>query len=237
MFVRKGAPSLSKAISFQSAALSPISSLEYSFKKNARTYEYINPTKSISARLIKTSCRVNDSMATSAPSVEGDIEDRLLHKKASVRRVFSPNSNAEAMLVCGGNTLAAHASFDPVYPRAKEYIRNHAVGPAVLSPVLISGLIGALIESNFPQAFFVSGNMNQLRPLIVGAEVEADFKVISVIKNDDESLNSKTVDESLSIRYNGGYELVLDTRVKRVSDGAIITHGKQTIWLPDYGNL
>jgi hypothetical protein len=150
--------------------------------------------------------------------------ESLLNKKGHVRRTFSPNSNAQALLVCGGDDLASNASFDPQYKRAKNYIQNHAVGHAVLSPILVNGLVGAMIESTFPQGFFVSGTMKQLRPLIVGVEVEATFHVVSV---------NKCVDGY----YQHGYELLLETEVKRVSDGEIITNGSQTIWLPDYGQI
>ena len=32
-----------------------------------------------------------------------------------------------------------------------------------------------------------------------------------------------------------GFELVLDSRVERKSDGAVISMGRRTIWLRDYG--
>lgn len=166
--------------------------------------------------------------------------NNLLSKKASIRRTFSPNSNAQAMLVCGGKELAAYASFDPEYKRAKDYIQNHAVGPAVLSPILISGLIGALIESTLPQSFFISGTMNQLRPLIVGVEVEANIQVVSVKSVKSSSEISSSNEELGGFNYKNmlqqGYELLLDTEVKRVSDGAVISTGNQTIWLPNYGS-
>jgi hypothetical protein len=162
------------------------------------------------------------------------------------------------MLVCGGKDLAAHASFDPVYKRAKKFIHNRPVGPAVLSPILISGLVGALIESTLPQSFFVNGSMNQLRPLIVGVEVEASIQVVDVTHcgvdgvvaddmstddsdndsgndNDSGSGNADAMD-NVNERYSG-YELLLETQVKRVNDGAIVSNGTQRIWLPDYGNL
>ena len=64
--------------------------------------------------------------------------------------------------------MAAHASFDPQYDRARAYIQNHAVGPAVLSPILISGLVGALVEAALPQSFLMGSSMKQIRTLIVG---------------------------------------------------------------------
>ncbi len=102
-----------------------------------------------------------------------------------------------------------------------------------MSPILISGLVGALIESTLPQSFFVSGTMNQQRPLIVGVEVEASIQVKSVTScNADSSSDSNDI---INERYHG-YEVLLDTGVHRVSDGAIISNGSQKIWLPDYGH-
>ena len=95
----------------------------------------------------------------------------ILNKGASIKRTFSPQCNAQAMLTCGGSVLAKHASFDPHYGRAKNYIRNHAVGPAVLSPVLVNGLVGALVEATLPQSFLISVEMKQHRPLVVGVSV------------------------------------------------------------------
>jgi len=93
----------------------------------------------------------------------------LLNKHASIRRTFGPRSNAQAMLTCGGRALAKHASFDPSYDRAREWIRRHPVGPAVLSgPVLVGGLIGTLVEASVPQAVYVGSTLRQLQPLIVG---------------------------------------------------------------------
>jgi len=153
------------------------------------------------------------------------IGDSLLNKTASIRRTFSPRSNAQAMLICGGPILAAHASFDPNFDRARSYIRNHAVGPAVLSPILISGLIGALIEASLPQSFLISSDMKQHLPLIVGVQVEATIKVISVIEGrKDESPDA--TDKSR------GYELLLGTEVKTVSDGRLISEGSQKVWMP-----
>jgi len=92
----------------------------------------------------------------------------LVHKTASIRRTFTQQCNAQVMLISGGRVLAAHASFDPEYKRARSYIFNHPVGSAVLSPVLISGLIGALVEAALPQSVFQSNSLKQVQPLIVG---------------------------------------------------------------------
>jgi hypothetical protein len=67
--------------------------------------------------------------------------------------------------------LFKHASFDPEYHRARDWIRHHPVGPAVLSPVLIIGLVGALVEASVPQSITVSSSVQQIWPLIVGASV------------------------------------------------------------------
>ena len=92
----------------------------------------------------------------------------LLGKTAWARRTFDPRSNSQSLLICGGPALAKHASFDPEYKRARDWIRHHAVGPAVLSPILINGLVGALVEASIPQSIPVSSSMQQICPLIVG---------------------------------------------------------------------
>jgi hypothetical protein len=89
-------------------------------------------------------------------------------KSAWINRTFDPQTNAVALLSCGGPSLARHASFDPEYKRARDWIRRHPVGPAVLSPVLIQGLLGALVEASVPHAVSISVHMTQHRPLIVG---------------------------------------------------------------------
>jgi hypothetical protein len=97
-----------------------------------------------------------------------DVGPELMGKSAWIRRTFDPRSNSLSLLTCGGQQLAKHASFDPEYDRARDWIRHHPVGPAVLSPVLINGLVGALVEASVPQSIPVSSSMNQIRPLIVG---------------------------------------------------------------------
>ena len=201
----------------------------------------VKALSSSSSSLNTSHKRFQSSLSEEGACVNNDYNNKckLLSTEAKVRRTFSPNSNASAMLVCGGKELAAYASFDPEYKRAKGYIHNHAVGPAVLSPILISGLVGALVESTLPQSVFISGNMKQLRPLIVGVEVEASIKVVSVKNCNEETMRNTSNDEHSYVggaffdRYHG-FELVLDTQVKRVSDGAIVSSGNQTVWLPDY---
>ena len=120
------------------------------------------------------------SVTNEANSGNSHTTDVLLHKTASVLRTFESSANAQAMLISGGSQLASNASFDPQYSRAKNYIRNHAVGPAVLSPILINGLIGALVESQFPQGFMKKCTLEQKLHLIVGCEVEASLMVVDV---------------------------------------------------------
>lgn len=98
---------------------------------------------------------------------EKTLGPSLTGKTASIRRVFEAGSNAAGLLTCGGEQLARHASFDPNYARAQGWIRHHAVGPAVLSPVLIGGLVGALVEAVFPNSVPVSCSISHLKPLIV----------------------------------------------------------------------
>lgn len=149
----------------------------------------------------------------------------LLHTKTSIRRTFTANSNAQAMLICGGESLAAHASFDPNYSQARKYIRNHAVGPAIISPLLTTGLMHALVEATFPQSIFVKNEVRQLQPLIVGVEVEASMEVVSVMEAGDAQSH---------LGKCRGYELEVKTSTKRLLDGVIISEGAQTIWLPEY---
>ena len=104
-----------------------------------------------------------------------DVGPSLVGKKAQVRRIFGPRANSIGLLTAGGEALAKHASFDPQYYRARDWIRTHAVGPAVLSPVLISGLVGALVEAACPQSIPISCSMQQIRPLIVGVRREDLF--------------------------------------------------------------
>lgn len=166
-------------------------------------------------------------------------KERLLSKTASIRRTFGPQDNAQALLTLGGHSLAENASFDPQYNRAREWIHHHPVGPAVLSPVLLTGLVGALVEAALPSSIVTSSNMAQVRPLIVGLEVEAKLIIRSVMQNNEimnPSVNSeikRTRDDRF--KRDSGYEISLDTEVTRVRDGAIITEGSHTVWIADYG--
>jgi len=177
-----------------------------------------------SSRFSTNSCIIegNEENNETNPVANMITADDFLHKKYTARRTFAANSNAQVMLTCGGESLAAHASFDPMYSRARTYIRNHAIGPAVLSPILVSGLSMTLIEATLPQSIFVKNEMKQHLPLIVGVEVEASIEVVSVIESPETMGNTS------------GHELEVKTQVKRVRDGALIADGSQTIWLPHY---
>jgi hypothetical protein len=156
-----------------------------------------------------------------------EIGPSLIGQTASIRRTFGPRSNAQVLLTCGGEHLAAHASFDPVYIRAKDWIQAHAVGPAVLSPVLISGLIGALVEAAFPFSVPDSQSMKVLRPLIVGAAVNARIEVNDVIRESEEG----------NRRRENGYQVDLSTHVTRVRDDTVLAEGTHSIWIPDYQRM
>jgi acyl dehydratase len=157
---------------------------------------------------------------------------QLVGAKASIRRAFTATSNAAGLLTCGGEPLARHASFDPNYIRAQGWIRHHAVGPAVLSPVLISGLVGALVEAAFPHSVPVGHSIQHKRPLIVGVEVCAKLEVTSVEEKAKE-VASPNPDLSPSHK-DDGYQVQLETKVVRVRDDEIIACGTHTVWIPDY---
>jgi len=159
------------------------------------------------------------------------IGQDFVGKTASIRRVFGPGANAQALLTCGGEELAQNASFDPNYETSKDWIRSRAVGPAVLSSTLISGLVGALIEASFPQTVSVKASMDFLSPLIVGMEVAASIKVESVI---EAKRDGKTTSGGQNGNAETGYEILLSTRVIRVQDDAVIAEGFSTVWIPRY---
>lgn len=232
--------SMSKALQISTrTARFLVSSLE---KKVSATTRITRSQLSENIILTTNASRLHSTQASDDHPVSSSaagIPINLLNKKFSTRRTFAPNSNAQAMLVSGGENLAANASWDPQYSRAKKYIRNHAVGPAVLSPVLIQGLVGALVEANLSQSFFVENRLRQLRPLIVGVEVEAEFEVISVVPssgmdNAGKGGESNEIDTTQTLKAIHGYNLELETSVKRISDGALIAEGQQTVWLPEY---
>lgn len=161
-------------------------------------------------------------------------------KFASIRRTFGPNDNAQALLICGGPSLARHSSFDPQYATARTWIRSHPVGPAVVGPILLQGLVGALIEAAIPQRVPIQANLTQLCPLIVGVEMEATVTVTQVdaIVDDTNSTidNDAMLNDTTSrLRTNGGgYQVQLRAECKRVRDNTVIAEGSQLIWIPDY---
>jgi hypothetical protein len=192
-----------------------------------------------------TDAAIDDTKDEYAPA--GDLFDpakeigpNLTGQTASIQRSFGPRSNSQAMLACGGEALAAHASFDPDYARAQGWIRHHAVGPAVLSNVLVTGLVGALVEATFPEAIPVSSFMKQLRPLIVGVSVNAKIQVEEVLDTNRHEKDSgkererpaRGEEDRYDRRY--GYQVNLKTQVSRVRDDAVIAEGKHSIWIPDY---
>ena len=131
-----------------------------------------------------TYLRQNSTTAPVSESAEDDdgpggdlfrsaVGPELVGKSSWIRRTFDPRSNSLSLLTCGGEALAKHASFDPEYNRARDWIRHHPVGPAVLSPLLINGLVGALVEASVPQSVPVASSMKQIRPLIVGVSTKS----------------------------------------------------------------
>lgn len=86
----------------------------------------------------------------------------------------------------------------------------------------------------------MENRLRQVRPLIVGVEVEAAYEVVSIVASDDVSHSrsrfggDNEIDGFNHITRSAGNELVLETSVKRVSDGALIAEGQQVVWLPDY---
>lgn len=166
------------------------------FRFIANKSNHFNSPLPLSQRLLALSCRCSSASSRHFSSVAHNSENDYSHeygkpkgelldakicpetlvgKSASVLRTFTPKSNAQAFLICGGPLLAAHASFDPMYDRARTYIANRPVGNAVLSPVLISGLVGALVEASFPESFMMDDNMQQFTPLIVGVSDDLKF--------------------------------------------------------------
>lgn len=159
------------------------------------------------------------------------IGQDFVGKTATIRRVFGPGANAQALLTSGGEELAQNASFDPNYETSKDWIRSRAVGPAVLSSTLISGLVGALIEASFPQTVPMNASMSFLRPLIVGMEVAASIRVESV---HEARRDGKPTGMGRDKTTETGYEIVLSTRVIRVQDDAVVAEGYSTVWIPGY---
>jgi len=165
---------------------------------------------------------------------QGAIGENLVGKTARIRRVFGPSANAEGLLICGGGELARHASFDPDYESARAWIRSRPIGPAVLSPILISGLVGALVEAALPQTVPMSFSMNQVRPLIVGVEVCARVRVESVKETQRAGTVASESKSTPANNVDGGYEIFLSTEVVREHDDAVIAEGTHRVWIPSY---
>jgi len=181
----------------------------------------------------------NEGDETSTHGPSGDLFDAevgpgMLGKYASIQRTFGPSSNSEAMLVAGGPVLARHASFDPTYSRAKNWIHTHPVGPALISPVLINGIIGALVEAAVPHGVPISSSMTLIRPLIVGCPTEAKITVESIEATPYEVEGDKDENFDVAPNRTDGYKITLATLVSRVRDDAKIAEGKHQIWVADY---
>lgn len=181
-------------------------------------------------------CEEDDDKEPKGNLFNSSVGKDMLGKYASIRRVFGPRSNSQAMLTHGGAILARHSSFDPTYSRAKLWIRHHPVGPALISPVLINGIIGALVEASMPHSVPISTYMKQIRPLIVGVEMEAKIKVQSVIPTTSCALPSYQVEDSQSPSKDG-FEISLLALATRVRDDATIAEGEHKIWVADYMNV
>lgn len=150
-------------------------------------------------------------------------------KVGCIHRTFGPRDNADAILATGGESLAAHASFDPDYKRAQDWIRQHAVGTAVLSPVLLQGLLGALTEAAFPEGVIQSTSTTHLKALIVGVTVKATI-VVQQVEHSTKTVNEQSGEKN-------GYMVHLKAQVSRVRDDEVILDGFSLIWIPDYENM
>mmetsp|Transcript_39242 Transcript_39242/g.94889 ORF Transcript_39242/g.94889 Transcript_39242/m.94889 type:complete len:257 (+) Transcript_39242:280-1050(+) len=149
-----------------------------------------------------------------------------------IRRVFGPQSNASVYLTCGGPELASHASFDPNYDQAKQWIRARPIGSSTISPVLIQGLVGTLVDAAFPQTVSMESSLRHARPLIVGTEVQATVTVLDVKpQHQPASLNYQNFNEE------AGYEIDLKTSIRRVQDDALIAEGSHKVWIPNFTRL
>jgi acyl dehydratase len=220
----KYSSSIRRSMSTAAAAEAAVVTAEYD---NTTTYDIVRPEGELFESKLK----------------HGAIGENLIGKTASIRRVFGPRSNAQGLLTCGGEDLARHASFDPDYETAKDWIRSRAIGPAVLSPILISGLVGALVEAALPQTVGISSSLEYLRPLIVGVEVCARIKVQSVRETQRAgtvtagsatATTTATTTTNNSHSVDSGYEISLSTEVVRMQDDAVIAEGTHKVWIPSY---
>jgi len=172
-------------------------------------------------------------------NVSADVIGKdLIGKSASVKRIFGAQNNTQALLACGGPNLAANSSFDQNYVHAREWIQQHPVGPAVGSPLLASGLIYALVEASFPQCVSITSSFTQIRPVIVGIELEATIQVDSVKATAKRnSYDEAAIYGADDMKKPGGFEVFLKTGIVRVRDQVKIVEGSQLIWIPDYWNM
>ena len=176
-----------------------------------------------------------------------------LGREARIRRTFGAQAADDAMLLCGGPALAAHASFDPHYARAQDWIHTHAVGPAVLSPILASGLLQTLAQAALPHAVPLSHSFQQVRPLIVGVPVDATIRVTRVERasrqhpqhheddgsgygndtNSTLSTSSSQIQQQQQTLSQHGYQVELQAVVARARDHAVLSQGHIALWLAD----
>lgn len=163
---------------------------------------------------------------------QSEIGPDLVGKSASIIRVFGPQSSSQALLSTGGPNLARHSSFDPTFDRAKEWIRSHAVGPAIGSHLLASGLFCGLVEASFPNCITMKSTVNQRGPILVGTELLATVTVESVESTDDSF--TLELDEAGDKK---GFEVKIKAELKRMRDGEIAVDGQFTVWIPDYMHM
>ena len=160
-----------------------------------------------------------------------EVGTSLVGKYAEIIRVIGPQSSAQALLATGGPNLARFSSFDPGFDRAKNWISSHAVGPAVGSPIVASGLFCGLVEASFPKSVLIANEMKQVRPILVGIEMKARIVVNSVEPtNEFFHLDYGLGDSS----NNAGYEVSLTTELSTVRDKKKIVEGTYRVYLPDY---
>ena len=94
-----------------------------------------------------TSTEDEDGPSGNLFRADTDVGQNLVGKSAWIYRTFYPPDHYQILLTRGEEALAKDSSFDPDYKRARDWIRNHHVGPIVLCPDLTNGLVGALVEA------------------------------------------------------------------------------------------
>ena len=63
-------------------------------------------------------------------------------------------------------------------------------------------------------------------------EVDASIQVVEIHSGHESTIASKSLKKRLN--QTQGYEVLLRTQVKRVSDNEVISEGDHHVWLPDY---